>query len=79
MPPDSSAARLRRRENQGRFPAIRAVGACVWCASARLRPEIGAVGDGPTAEAAVADLRDALEVLAEVGRPDELTLTLGVA
>jgi hypothetical protein len=38
------------------------------------------LGDGPTAEAAVADLRDALEaLLAEVGPPDELTLTLDVA
>jgi hypothetical protein len=38
------------------------------------------VGDGPTAEAAAADLRDALEaLLAEVGPPDELTLTLDVA
>jgi hypothetical protein len=37
------------------------------------------VGDGRTAEAVVADLRDALEVLlAEVGPPDELTLTLWV-
>lgn len=52
----------------------------VWCASAQLRPGVGAVGDGPTAEAAVADLRDALEaLLAEVGPPDELTLTLDVA
>jgi predicted RNase H-like HicB family nuclease len=52
----------------------------VWCASAQLRPGVGAVGDGPTADAAVADLRDALEVLlAEVGPPDELTLTLDVA
>ena len=52
----------------------------VWCASALLRPGVGAVGDGPTAEAAVADLRDALEaLLAEVGPPDELTLTLAVA
>ena len=52
----------------------------VWCASAQLRPGVGAVGDGATAEAAVADLRDALEVLlAEVGPPDELTLTLDVA
>ncbi len=41
---------------------------------------VRAVGDGPTAEAAVADLRDALEaLLAEVGPPDELTLTLDVA
>lgn len=52
----------------------------VWCASAQLRPGVGAVGDGSTAEAAVADLRDALEaLLAEVGPPDELTLTLDVA
>jgi hypothetical protein len=52
----------------------------VWCASALLRPGVGAVGDGPTAEAAVADLRDALgALLAEVGPPDELTLTLDVA
>jgi hypothetical protein len=32
----------------------------VWCASAQLRPAVGAVGDGPAAEVAVADLRDAL-------------------
>ena len=52
----------------------------IWCASAQLRPGVGAVGDGPTAEAAVADLRGALEaLLAEVGPPDELTLTLDVA
>jgi predicted RNase H-like HicB family nuclease len=52
----------------------------VWCASAQLRPGVGAVGDGPTAEAAVADLRGALEaLLAEVGPPEELTLTLDVA
>jgi predicted RNase H-like HicB family nuclease len=52
----------------------------VWCASAQLRPGVGAVGDGPTQEAAIADLREALEVLlAEVGPPDELTLTLNVA
>jgi hypothetical protein len=52
----------------------------VWCASAQLRPGVRAVGDGPTAEAAVADLRDGLEaLLAEVGPPDELTLTLDVA
>jgi hypothetical protein len=52
----------------------------VWCASAQLRPGVGAVGGGPTAETVVADLRDALEaLLAEVGPPDELTLTLNVA
>ena len=52
----------------------------VWCASAQLRPGVGAVGDGPTREAAIADLRQALEVLLdEVGPPDELTLTLNLA
>ena len=52
----------------------------VWCASAQLRPGVGAVGDGATAEEAIADLRDALTVLvAEVGVPQELTLTLDVA
>lgn len=52
----------------------------VWCASAQLRPGVGAVGDGATPEEAVADLRDALTVLiGEVGVPPELTLTLDVA
>lgn len=52
----------------------------VWCASAQLRPGVGAVGDGPTREAAVDDLREALEVLlAEIGPPEELTLTVDVA
>jgi predicted RNase H-like HicB family nuclease len=52
----------------------------VWCASAQLRPGVGAVGDGLTPEAAIADLREALEVLiAETGPPQELTLTLEVA
>jgi predicted RNase H-like HicB family nuclease len=52
----------------------------VWCASAQLRPGVGAVGDGTTREAAIDDLRDALQALiAEVGIPDELTLTLNVA
>jgi len=52
----------------------------VWCALAQLRPGVGAVGDGDTPEAAVADLREALTVLlAEVGPPPELTLTLDVA
>jgi predicted RNase H-like HicB family nuclease len=52
----------------------------VWCASAQLRPGVGAVGDGGTPEAALADLREALiALLAEVGPPDELTLTLNVA
>jgi predicted RNase H-like HicB family nuclease len=34
-----------------------------WCASARLRPGVGAFGDGPTREAAVADLRAGLGLL----------------
>jgi len=52
----------------------------VWCASAQLRPGVGAVGDGETREAALDDLRDALQALiAEVGIPEELTLTLNVA
>jgi predicted RNase H-like HicB family nuclease len=52
----------------------------VWCASALLRPGVGAVGDGATQEEAVADLRTGLELLIEeVGIPDELTLTLNVA
>ena len=52
----------------------------VWCASAQLRPGVAAFGDGPTREAAVADLRAGLELLIEeVGIPDELTLTLNVA
>jgi predicted RNase H-like HicB family nuclease len=52
----------------------------VWCASAQLRPGVGAVGDGATADEANADLRDALTALIEeVGVPQELTLTLDVA
>jgi predicted RNase H-like HicB family nuclease len=52
----------------------------IWCASAQLRPGVGAVGDGATAEEAIADLRDALTTLIEeVGAPPELTLTLDVA
>jgi predicted RNase H-like HicB family nuclease len=52
----------------------------VWCASALLRPGVGAVGDGATQEEAIADLRVGLELLIEeVGIPDELTLTLNVA
>jgi predicted RNase H-like HicB family nuclease len=37
----------------------------VWCASARVRPGVGAVGDGPTREAAFADLCAALDLLLE--------------
>lgn len=51
-----------------------------WCASAQLRPGVGAVGDGATEQAAVADLREALTaLLEEVGPPAELTVTLDVA
>jgi predicted RNase H-like HicB family nuclease len=35
----------------------------IWCAHAQLRPGVGANGEGDTAEAAVADLREALEGL----------------
>ncbi len=52
----------------------------VWCAHAQLRPGVGANGDGPTQEAALADLREALTgLIAEFGVPNELTLTLDVA
>jgi predicted RNase H-like HicB family nuclease len=52
----------------------------IWCAAAQFRPGVGAVGDGETPEAALGDLREALQALiAEAGAPDELTLTLNVA
>jgi predicted RNase H-like HicB family nuclease len=52
----------------------------VWCAHGQLRPGVGANGEGGTAEAAIADLREALEALiAEFGAPQELTLTVDVA
>ena len=42
----------------------------VWCAHAQLRPGVGANGEGDTPEAAVADLREALEgLIAEFGAP----------
>jgi hypothetical protein len=41
---------------------------------------VGANGEGDTAEAAVADLRVALQgLIAEFGVPNELTLTVDVA
>jgi predicted RNase H-like HicB family nuclease len=47
----------------------------VWCAHAQLRPGVGANGEGPTAEDAVADLREALEgLIEEFGPPQELTI-----
>jgi predicted RNase H-like HicB family nuclease len=46
-----------------------------WCASALIRPGVGAVGDGATPEEALADLREGLAALiAEIGVPDEITL-----
>ena len=41
---------------------------------------MGANGEGDTREAAIADLREALEgLIAEFGAPEELTLTVDVA
>jgi predicted RNase H-like HicB family nuclease len=52
----------------------------VWCARAQLRPGVGAHGEGSTAQAAIADLREALTALIqEFGAPDELTLLVEVA
>jgi len=52
----------------------------VWCAHAQLRPGVGANGEGNSGEAAIADLREALEgLIAEFGAPQELTLTIDVA
>jgi predicted RNase H-like HicB family nuclease len=52
----------------------------VWCAHAQLRPGVGAHGEGETAEAAIADLREALAgLIVEFGVPDELTVTVEVA
>jgi predicted RNase H-like HicB family nuclease len=48
-----------------------------WCASASLRPGVAAFGNGPTREAAEADLQAGLELLfEEEGPPNQLTLTL---
>ena len=50
-----------------------------WCAHAQLRPGVGANGEGDSREAAIADLREALEgLIAEFGPPQELTLTVDV-
>jgi len=52
----------------------------VWCAHAQLRPGVGANGEGAIAEAAIADLREALiGLVEEFGVPNELTLTVDVA
>ncbi len=48
--------------------------------SCAVAPGVGANGEGGTAEAAVADLREALEALiTEFGVPDELTVMVDVA
>ena len=50
-----------------------------WCAQAQLRPGAGAHGAGNSREAAIADLRQALDGLtAEFGPPQQLTLTVDV-
>jgi hypothetical protein len=47
-----------------------------WCASAHLRPGVGAAGDGLTRQAAIADLEAGLgPLIRETGAPDELTIT----
>ncbi|WP_068027994.1 hypothetical protein [Nocardia mexicana] len=52
----------------------------VWCASATIRPGVGAVGDGDTPDAALTDLREGLLALFEdVEPPAEMTLELDVA
>lgn len=52
----------------------------VWCAHAQLRPGVGANGEGDTPEAAIADLREAVEgLIAEFGASQELTLTVDFA
>jgi predicted RNase H-like HicB family nuclease len=52
----------------------------VWCAHAQLQPGVGGHGEGETAEAAIADLREALAgLIAEFGVPHELTVTVEVA
>src|SRR5690348_5962662 len=52
----------------------------VWSAHARLQPGVGANGEGDSREAAIADLREALEgLITEFDPPQELTLTVDVA
>ncbi len=43
----------------------------VWCAHARLRPGVGAHGEGDSSAAAVADMQEALiGLIAEFSRPE---------
>jgi predicted RNase H-like HicB family nuclease len=49
----------------------------IWCAHAWLGESGGANGNGPTPEEAVADLREAVEmVIGEDGIPEQLARTL---
>ncbi len=49
----------------------------VWAATAALTPDAFAHGQGPTREAAIEDLKEALALLAEeVGAPDQLVVTI---
>jgi predicted RNase H-like HicB family nuclease len=49
----------------------------VWCVHARLRPGVGAHGEGYTEEAALEDLREALTgLIEEFGVPRELSITV---
>jgi predicted RNase H-like HicB family nuclease len=49
----------------------------VWCAHARLRPGVGAHGEGGSEEEALEDLREALAgLIGEFGVPRELSITL---
>ncbi len=49
----------------------------VWCAHAWLGSSGGANGNGPTPEEAIADLREAVEmVISEDGVPEQLARTL---
>ncbi|TDW81702.1 hypothetical protein EV137_7712 [Kribbella pratensis] len=48
-----------------------------WCAAAALSAEAFANGEGATRDAAIADLREAIVLLvAEIGVPDQLTVTV---
>lgn len=49
----------------------------VWCARAEVHPGVIAYGDGPTEQAAIADLREgAIGLIEEFGVPNELAITI---
>jgi hypothetical protein len=51
----------------------------VWCAEAALSPKSFANGSGPSPEAAIEDLKEAVAILAEtIGVPEQLTVTVEV-